>query len=256
VERAYEKNGMPATLIAHSLGCQIAHRFITEKTTSEWRRKYVNTTILVAPSWSGSGASFNTLWRIQAPVLKFLELNQLTDFAQSLGTLHIHMPHFMGYANTTLFVDPNGQQYSADELMNILIKYQKLKPRHVLMAENNIQYIRKWPSEPDGNVKILYNSGRKTALGLNLTNWRGFGRQIYGDGDGLVGSAVIDWVCDHWKGLVCHDLKSPERKHYHTNLIISDDAIEIVLRWAIGITNETKKVTGDGEDEPIWETAL
>jgi hypothetical protein len=89
----------------------------------------------------------------------------------------------------------------------------------------------------DVQTNILYNSGIQTSLGLNLTSWRGFGTQIYAAGDGLVGSAVIDWVCGNWKvdkGLRCHDLKSPKMKHVDKNLVFSEDTIDIIIQWILG----------------------
>jgi lysophospholipase-3 len=241
VEKAYEQNGLSVTIVAHSIGCQLVHRFITERTTHEWRRKYINSATFIAPSWSGSGASFNTLWRIQAPILNLFKLTHLTDFAQSLGAVFIHFPHSLGYANTTLFVDPNGNNYSGSQLMDLLVTHQKVKPKHVLMAQNNLEFVRRWPMDPEVNVSILYNSGRKTALGLNLTNWRGFGKQIYGAGDGLVGSCVIDWVCQNWKSLVCRDMKSAKSRYVHKNLLFSSDTVDIIIEWVLGKDTVGKK---------------
>jgi lecithin-cholesterol acyltransferase len=235
IEQAYQTNNHSVSILAHSLGCQITHLLLTEKTTAEWRQKYINTTTYIAPSWSGSGTSFNTLWRIQSGVFAMLNLRQITEFARSLGTLHIHIPHQLGYANKTLFEDEEGNNFTGKDLVGILVKHGKLDEKSLRIAEGNFAFLRKWPVVPDVNVTILYNSGMKTPIGLSLKSSRRFGKQIYGPGDGLVGSAVIEWVCQNWgTGVKCHDVKSPKGKYSHKNMLFSKETINIVIEWLVG----------------------
>jgi lecithin-cholesterol acyltransferase len=237
VEQAYRVRNESVVVVAHSLGSQLVHRFLTEQTTPEWRARYINSTTLIAPSWSGSGHSFNTLWRIQAPILAPFGLSHVKTFTRRLGTLHIHLPHVLGYQNVTLFSDPDGNTFSGSELMGLLVRHSKIDEKSRRMAEQNWEFLRRWPAPLDVKTHILYNSGIRTSLGLNLTSWKGFGTQIYGDGDGVVGSAVIDWVCQNWsvaKGLVCRDVKSPKTKHIHKNLLFSEDTIDVLIQWMLG----------------------
>jgi lecithin-cholesterol acyltransferase len=159
VERAYQVRNESVVVIGHSLGSQLIHRFLAEKTTPEWRAKYINSTTFIGPSWSGSGHSFNTLWRIQAPVLSPFGLRQATTFARRLGTLHIHFPHSLGYQNVTLFRDPDGNTFSGSDLMSVLIKHSKMDEKSRLMAEHNWAFLRRWPAAFDVKTNILYNSG-------------------------------------------------------------------------------------------------
>jgi pimeloyl-ACP methyl ester carboxylesterase len=145
VEEAYRVRNESVLMIGHSLGSQLIHRFLTDKATPEWRAKYINSVTLIAPSWSGSGRSFNTLWRIQAPILSPFGLRQVTTFARRLGTLHIHLPHCLAYQNLTLFSDPNGNTFMGSELMDVLVKHSKIDEKSRLMAEQNWAFLRRWP---------------------------------------------------------------------------------------------------------------
>ncbi|OHS93421.1 Lecithin:cholesterol acyltransferase family protein [Tritrichomonas foetus] len=237
VEKAYyQNNHTSVSLIGHSLGCQVQHIFLTEKTTPEWRRKFINMSTLIAPSWSGSGTSFNTLWRIQTPFISFLKLKDITEFASTIGTLHIHIPHMLGYQNTTLFIDPDGVNHTGAELVDELLKHQKLQARHLKVAERNLKYVRRWPPPPDVDTNILFNSGIKTALGLKVSSWNGLGASIYQKGDGLVGSAVIEWVIKNWKTnstIRYHDMNSPKLRFKHKNLLVSNESVQVLLDWHV-----------------------
>ena len=237
VEKAYYSSGnKTVSMVAHSLGAQLQHIFLTEKTTPEWRRKFINSSTLIAPSWSGTGVSFNVLWRIQIPFVSFFRLNNILEFARSLGTLHIHFPHFLGYKDTTLFVDPDGKNYTGDQVIDVLVKHNKILPRHIEMHEANLKQLRRWPTAPDVDTNILYNGGMKTAFGLKVSSWTSFGSTIYQRGDGLVGCNVIEWVIKNWKTdatIRYKNMDSPSRRFQHKRLLTSKESVQVLLDWIV-----------------------
>ena len=250
VEDAYEKNNnQKVVLIAHSLGTQITHLFLTEKTTKEWRNKYIESANLIAPSFSGASLTFNLFWRLNSKYLSIFKLNKIKELAYSLGTLHIHFPHSLGYQNTTLFVDKDGTNYNGSSLINLIKKKNYLSEKGFKIAEKIFIYLNRFPKAPDVNVNILYNSGIPTSLGLNLSSWTEFGKGIAVPGDGLVGSAVTEWICNNWnipgKQFRCHDMKSNNREHRHKNLLFTKNTIDIVLNWIFNSENETENNTNE-----------
>ncbi|KAK8892146.1 hypothetical protein M9Y10_029369 [Tritrichomonas musculus] len=247
IEKAYKlNNNTKVAIVAHSLGSQLAHIFLTEKTTPEWRKQYINSTTLIAPSWSGSGTSINTLLRIESALVQFFRPRGVTEFTCTLGTLHIHMPHSLAYANTTLIIDPDGNEYKAPQLVDFLVKNKKLTERQLKIAEKNYFYTRRYPKPLDVPTNILFNSGIKTTLGMKLASWRGFGSAITQKGDGLVGSAVIEWVIKNWKmneTFQYHDMNSSYRKFKHKNLLSAPECLEIVCNWLM-----LNKTVGKGDE--------
>ncbi|KAH0790408.1 Lecithin:cholesterol acyltransferase family protein [Histomonas meleagridis] len=239
IEKVYEENeNQKVIIISHSLGTQIAHRFLTEKTDPTWRSKYIDSCTLIAPSFSGASFTFTAFWRLNSKYLSFSKLRRIREFIGSLGSLHVHIPHSLGYVNTTLFVDKNGTNYNGSSLIEILIANGRLSEKERKIGERNFKFIRQWPKALDVNTNILYNSGFKTTLGLNTSKWKDFGKGIDVPGDGIVGSAVIDWMCNNWdlgnKTFNCLDYHSPKLKYFHKNLVLTDEAINTVLNWTIG----------------------
>lgn len=236
IEEAYSKNNdQKVTVIAHSLGCQVTNRFLTEKTTPEWREKYLNQSVYIAPSWSGAGTSFVTTWLVHTRPLKWFK--RLVRFVRSLQTLHIHFPHLLAYGNETLFRYPSGMPVTARGFPSVLMYYGMTDRVHFKMAYNNYKFLEMWPVAPDVKLSILYNSGVKTVMGLDTRKWFGLGTPIYAKGDGLVGSKAIEWVCQNWnitKGLQCHDVNNEHRNYKHKNLLFSQDTIDVIMEWALG----------------------
>ena len=233
IEHAYELNKERVVVISHSLGCQITNRLLTEKTTPEWRKKYIENIVYVAPSWSGAGTVIDAIWWAQMGPLR--KLKGLRDMLQSLGTLHIHMPHVLGYEDATVFVDQRGQEYGPGQLMNVLLKNGRMDETKLKIAEKNTKFIKEWPQAPDVKTSILYNSGIPTRMGLNLSRWKTIGTQIYDSGDGLVGSRVIEWVCKNWNNhLKCVDVASPRFGHRHKYLLSTSDTRDTILELALG----------------------
>lgn len=240
VEEAYQKNGQKrVSIIAHSLGCQVTNRFLTEKTTAEWRAKYINSTTYIAPSWSGTGTALGVIWRLKRK-LNYSFAYKLIDAINSLGTMHTHFPHTLAYENQTLLTDEEGVEYTGKEIIDQLVPHGIFTQKEYEQAQLNFQFLRKYPATPDVDINILYNSGYKTALGLNAQKYFGFGQTIYGNGDGLVGSAMIEWVIKNWntgKQLRYHDMNSTSWRFKHLRLLFTQKSRDIVMNWVVDKTD-------------------
>lgn len=240
IEEEYiANNGTKVAIIAHSLGTQIAHHFLTERTTKEWRKKYVNSCTLVAPSFSGAGFVLGILWRMRSGGNSTGVFQSAKDFLRNLGALHVHIPHSLGYQNTTLLIDKYGNRYSGSELIDFLNAHNVLTQRELDSAEKNFYFVRKWPEPLDVDTNVLYNSGFKTPLGINLQKRFRF---ITVPGDGLVGSDVIDWICRNWGSnnitLNCKDWGKRRLIFSHPNLIRNRKSIDVILDWIVGNERE------------------
>ena len=237
VEHAYAiNNNQKVAMLSHGLGATLTHLFLTEKMTKQWRRKYIDSSTYVAPSWSGSGQAFFATWRLRFPFIHF-RFNSLRRFVGSLGAFHAHFPNAVAYANTTLLIAPDGSKHTGAELIDILKKHGKLTKEQIQIAEKNFKYTKVLPKKPDFNVNILYNSGVKTPLGLQLKNWSDVGMPIYGHGDSLMGSKVIDWACDSWQDsnytLRCHDVFSDEKRYHHRYLLKTPEMAHLIRSWIV-----------------------
>lgn len=238
IEHAYELNGKTkVALMSHNLGGIIMEVFLSEKTTPEWRAKYIHSGTYVAPSWSGSGQSFFALYRQRFPFVHFT-FDSLKEFVSSLGSFHAQIPNAIAYSNTTLVIGPDGKNYTGADIPKIIREHGKLTPKQLKMAEINFKYQNRLPKTPDYDVNILYNSGVRTPLGLKFKDWDDVGAPIYGRGDAMVGARVIDWACEHWKtngkSLRCRDVRSDDRLYHHRYLIKTPEMIQQVRDWIVG----------------------
>lgn len=243
VEIAYNKTHKKIKFLTHSCGGCIIHKFLTNITTPEWRQKYIDSVIMSAPSFSGSGESLISLYRQRIPFIKFIRNDQVKEMVGSLGAFHVHIPNFIIFENTTVFLTPEGEIIKGKNLLKFLIKQSKLTEKQLKIAKQNIHYISSFPTSLDVPVKILYNSAIKTPFGLELKDWENEGKVIYRNGDGIVMSEGIEMACEKWKlngtDIQCKDINSSSLFARHPFLILKDKFINVLLDWLIEPSNKT-----------------
>lgn len=243
IENAHDINNHPVAILAHGTGATLAHNFLTEGyTTSEWRKKYIDSATYISPSWSGSGQAFFATWRLRFPFIH-IRFNTLRKFVASLGAFHASMPNTVAYKDTTLLVGPDGKNYTADQLVDVIREHGKLDQTQLKIAEKNFQYTRSLPKKPDFHVNIIYNSGVKTPMGLKLKSWDDVGSPIYMKGDSLVGSKVIRMACESWgkEGvrLRCHDARSNKIQFHHRYLLKNPTIAKLITKWIVDDVYDT-----------------
>jgi lecithin-cholesterol acyltransferase len=251
IERASAaSDGARVALLSHAMGSTLTHLFLTEKMTKEWRDRYIDSSTYVSPSWTGSGQSLFAIWRRRFPYIP-LKFSRLSRFVASIGAFHAQLPNAVAYANTTLLVDPDGKNHTGTDLIDFLRQHGKLKPAQLRIAERNFKFAKMLPKTPDFKVNILYNSGVQTPMGLKLRSWTDVGTPIYGRGDSLVGSKVIDWACATWKqqdiDVLCHDVESAEKRYHHRYILKTPEIANLITKWILG----TGKNVGDSFDREL-----
>lgn len=230
-ERAVNSTGKKAKILTHSMGGPVIHSFLTKHSTKEWRDKYLSRVIFSAPSWSGSGSAHISLWRKQ---ILFLPAKNpdLEEFLHMNGGLYVHFPNSKIYANSTMYTCA-GRNITGAELLDFFVESGKLTEKQIKPAKRNLAYASEFPSIPDLPIRVLYNSGVKTSVGLDLRSKEDKGKARYGPGDGVVSSEGVDWVCREWENqgadIKCIDLKS--RTFMHWNFLLRKNTQNILLEW-------------------------
>jgi alpha-beta hydrolase superfamily lysophospholipase len=124
IENSVHTNGQRAVHVGHSMGDFFVHYFLSNITTPEWRSKYVESGILLAPSFGGSGTAFATLWMKALPLVKFI--GPYPETINALGGLHIHMPNMEIFKDTVVYIDENGRERTGADITKILKDGKKL----------------------------------------------------------------------------------------------------------------------------------
>ena len=234
IVNAYKNNGnTKVTLLAHGLGATLTHLFLTDRTAPEWRKKYIDSATYIAPSWSGSGQALFATWRLKFPFIH-LKFESLSNFVASLGAFHATLPNSVAYINNTLIVGPD-RRYTGAEIIETIKQHGKLTKRQIKIADHNFKYSQELPKNPDFNVNIIFNSGVKTPMGFKLKSWDDVGAPIYGQGDSLYGSKVIEWACNSWGNnesrVRCHDALSDNKMFHHRYLLKNPEIITLLKKW-------------------------
>lgn len=231
VEKAFLKNNQKVILIAHSLGGYLTNILLTEKTSKEWREKFIEKVILVATSWSGSGTSFVMMMLGRFPYAPFFKTDLLKKMIIGLGVAHIHTPNTKFYENITYFKLKNGTEIKGNQIISFLKK--RFDQATWKIAKQNLKYVEKIPNEiKDVDLKIIFNSGMKTIFGLKEGKFYGY-KNIYTQGD-LVGSKGIEWSCSHWENVECFDFKKKSMKYEHLRLLKNPRSLDLIMKWIFG----------------------
>lgn len=243
VESSYNKTGRKVNFLTHSFGANVLHHYLVNHTKSEWRKKYINYVVFAAPSFSGSGKSIVTFYRRRLPsILKHLKIKQLDEMLGNFPILFSHFPNHVIFENETVFISPDGENITAPNVIDFLIKANKINEKQLKIAHNHIIYTSTFHQNLDVPVRIIYNSGIKTPFGLKLKNLDGDGEIIYHDGDGTIMSKGIDMVCEIWKlkgtDIQCYNYNTSNVRGKHQSFISKDESINTLLKWFVETKND------------------
>ena len=231
IEDAYTKNSnQKVVLVGHSMGALFINYFLMIKQTKEWREKYIDSVLLVAPSITGSFLTFTVVLTRTIPYLGFL--GDLTDSTQKLGGVDIHFPNYEIFGNRPFYTDENGNKYSASELKKAL-KNEGIYDSDQSISkifEANEDYISKIPPAFDVPTAIVYNTAVETIAYLDRSN-KTF-QYYYGPGDREVHGEGVEYLCNQWntKYLVdCFNVKNVTPAATHGSLMHQNVTYEYLL---------------------------
>ena len=227
VEKVYNESGKKVVIAGHSMGGFLLDVFLTQKTTSEWRKKYMDSGIYLAPSFGGSGLGFNSLWSKKMPFLDVL--GEFEETISSLGGIHVHMLNHEIFGDRVVAKGIHGENLTAKDLTDYLVDNGKLYGDYHQIFKKNEPFFQHAPAQPDIPSMIVYNSGLPTAEGLDLSGEKA--KSLYGTGDLMVNTEGPKYACDNWKQTECHDLKSANPIDNHLTMLYKDSLNQFIIDW-------------------------
>jgi lecithin-cholesterol acyltransferase len=210
------------------MGGFFVHHFLTNITTPEWRAKYIDCAILLAPSLGGSGPAFNSVWTKELPFLSIL--GRFPDLMSNLGGLDIHMLNFEIFKDTVIFQGQDGTQRKAPDVVNLFNDHGILPPNGMKIFEKYIPFFATAPQPLDVPTALFYNSKLSTSVGINQS--AGTDDFIWGYGDLLVNKEGPEYVCNKWKSaqvVDCYDLHSDLGFVDHVTMLWNTELLEFVV---------------------------
>ena len=244
VETAYEKEKKKVDLFGFSQGCYVIHNFLTERTTKEWRRKYINQVVFLAPSLSGSTSIFYEFWTKKFAFAPFLnKMNLVKKFMMSWPGFHIHFPNTEIFKDEILIFGPNSEEYKARDLLPAMIARHIISDEYVRMAQISWdRYVTNYPKELDEEIPVhlFYNDGVPTRYQLNFSKgWDKLPTIIYNEGDGTIPAIGPRSLCSNWKHVKCYNFNINSDRYDHDGIIDNPFVFEQVFNALDGFPVNT-----------------
>ncbi|EAX96516.1 Lecithin:cholesterol acyltransferase family protein [Trichomonas vaginalis G3] len=234
VEEAYVKNdNQKVVLVGHSLGGYFVHYFLTNKTTADWRAKYIESALLVAPSFGGAGTVVEQLWNGKVSFLRSLGLNKdiMAKLASSIGALYVHLPNINAFQDEVVLIDDAGKSYTAKDAFEALKANGKFRDTPEIAALHT-EFYQNQLKPLDVPTFLVYNDRFDTTSGWDAQK----GEKLRTDGDSVVNSFGAKYVCNNWKTnkkLLCHNLNSTSYWSTHILMVAKEEYIDLVLQHAL-----------------------
>ena len=227
VEKVYNQNKKRVVLLGHSMGCYLLNVMLTQKTTKQWREKYVDSSIYVAPSFGGAGLAFSSLWTKKIPFLEII--GEYPETIDTLMGLHIHMQNEELWGDKVVSIGLNGENLTAKNLTKYLLDNGKLDENSYKIYQKSEPFFKHLPQESDVQTAIIYNSGLISLEGLDLREGKDI--PLYGSGDLIVNEEGPMWACSTWKNITCKDLDSINPVDNHLTMLYRDSVNDFVIDW-------------------------
>lgn len=239
VEKAYTLNEQSkVSLVGHSLGGYFVHYFLSNVTTAEWRNKYIESAILVAPSFGGAGTVVEQLWNGKVSFLRNLGLNDEVEakLSSSVGALYVHLPNVNVFGENTVFIDEDGKEFKARDVEGILRNNGKFRETPEIY-ELNKEFSHQKIEALDVPTVIVYNDALKTTMGYNLQKKE----KLRSKGDSVVNAEGFHHACNDWKPtkkLLCYNLNSTSEWAAHIPMVLKSEYVDLVLKHVVDTTWE------------------
>ena len=259
IMRAWSNSHEKVVLFGHSFGAYFVTEMVTDPRFEGKLGRFnvsvadvIDSLVLVTPSWGGSSKMVVNLWRKRLPSPGFAHLfyddKKMEDFVGSIAAFSLHIPNSRVYGDVPVIYGPNGTVITGSEILDALFSHERVgaTSRRIMEAANNFEYINRLPRMPNIPMKVLYNSGLRTPMGLNLTNWDSDGDIFYTSGDGTVMTPGVEHICNKWKedgaDITCLDLAQNDNRYQHTKMLTHPHVREILLRWFSGAPQQQEEL--------------
>ena len=208
--------------MGYSCGGYSLHRFLTTQVTDEWKHQHIEKIVFTVPSFGGTMDAIDVLMNQKSSLLPFHNEN-LAILSQGLPFVHSHLLNEEVYGDTPLVRGPNGEEYSAKQLPQLLISHNRVQKAFHDIMKIGVELTKKAPSDVNMPTAIIYNSGYPTRFLIDFRNgWDQIPVVIPGKGDGTVPSGAAEWACEHWEHKqnpkICIDFDNHEERFRHQPL--------------------------------------
>lgn len=249
VEHAYRVNrGQKVTIFGYSCGGFTLQQFLAEHVDQEWKDKYLDRAIFLAPSFGGAGASLPSMYTKTFPIVPIIKNDDLDAMIESMPVVHQHFPNWEIFGDREVIRTPEDNTLYARDVPQFLIDQGKVKGDNIKIMMKAANISSKAPRSPGLPTYIIYNSAVPTDFNLKFKN--GYNKDPIVEktgGDGTVFAAGPEYACNHWTAPVkCLDLYKDSELFEHQPLAANPFVHDIIYhlhttdKWMH--SNTTRKI--------------
>ena len=270
IENAYNQaNGQKVTFLGFSMGCFMIQQFLASQqllensrgkfingrplwtsvkdqnviVTDEWKQKYIEKVIFIAPSFGGTLKTFDGMIRRFSPLIPFYRTEYIADMSTSIPGFYSHWPNLQIFNGLDVVRGPDGRNYTVDQLRDLVFNYSNIRPEYVPIMDIAIDLQRYAPIDIGEKIPlaIIYNSRIQTTTFLDYKNgWDHDPIRITdANGDGSVPARGIRYACQNWnaekRNLICIDLEKDDPKMFeHGSLPVNPLVLDLIYNATNG----------------------
>lgn len=244
IENAAKLNNHKVTLFGFSLGGFNAQQFLTKKVNKEWKDKYIDKLLLLAPSFVGTTSNLLYFWTKTSPLAPGYKGPELDELVESWPCIHVHNPNLVVFGNRTVIIGPDGRNYTANRIHNFAVEKNLIRPKFFDMYQKSYQITKTAPEDPNVNITLLYNSGLQTTEILRFRrSWDEYPEELTVPGDERIPAHGMEWTCRNWKNIKCYDFNEHKKEFEHQSLVNNKRVIDYVYN----ITNNDEIILKNNE---------
>ncbi|KAI1698941.1 lecithin:cholesterol acyltransferase domain-containing protein [Ditylenchus destructor] len=230
IEKAVERTGLRAFLLAHSMGNKVLNFLLTRETTADWRERYLNRTIHAAPAFGGSVATMKELATGHGMDWHGVGVVQETvrDFARSLPSMASLLPSPSLFNSSRILVSVGNKSFTSADMEEFL---SLINSSHLFS-----HFLKSEEIQPDVPMLVVIGNKSKSTPS-RYTYAHSVDEEPVEepkvDGDERIEAAVIEELCQRWnKSGAQIEVKHLPKEH--TELIMSSEFVHIFGDAVVG----------------------
>lgn len=208
---------------------------LVEKVSQEWKDKYIDRIIFLAPSWGGAPKSLPVVWDKKYDSLPFIVKRELiVEFIESLTTYPQHFHNYEIFKGLPIIRDQFDKIYEASEVEDFFIKSNKIPEKNVNIFRKSLEMQEKAPTQVNVPCFIIFNSGIQTSFSFHFKKGLDKKPELgFIDGDGTLPYQGPRWPCDKWNltnySVHCLDLFQNHPSFGHSELGSNPYVVEFIF---------------------------